>query len=309
MKLHINIPDDLINTRLDTFVSNLSRTCSRSRAASLIDTDFIFVNEQKKKSGYKLKKGDLVTGSIPELKTDNRILPENIPLDILFEDDHIIVINKQHGMVVHPSQGSLSGTLVNAVLFHEPGIRQVGEDPFRPGIVHRLDKDTSGLIVMAKTTSALQFMQKEFKQRRVKKTYLALISGSPADDRGEINLPIGRHPVKRKLMAVNKKAGKQSITLWKIKKRFKNACLVEVLLKTGRTHQIRVHFYAAEHPLIGDLVYQYRRHRKKKGIAQRQMLHAWKLSFRHPFSGRRMRFDSEIPDDFLQTMQLLESAR
>ena len=306
MKVNINIPEDLKDTRLDTVISGSYKDCSRRMAAKLINTSKIFVNNEKKKPGYKVRPNDIITGIIPASDIDTRVLPENIHLDIEFEDDHIIVINKNPGMVVHPAPGNLSGTLVNALLFHEPKIKEVGEDRFRSGIVHRLDKDTSGLMVVAKTKEALHFLQKEFKQRRVEKKYLALVFGSFPEDQGEINLPIGRHPVKRKIMAINHEDGKPARTCWKVKKRFKTACLVEALLKTGRTHQIRVHFYAIDYPLIGDLVYQPRRYRKKKSIAPRQMLHSWQLAFRHPYSGRKMFFKAELPEDFLQTESQLE---
>ena len=307
MKVNINIPEDLKDTRLDTVISGSYKDCSRRMAVKLINTSKIFVNNEKKKPGYKVRPNDIITGIIPASDIDTRVLPENIHLDIEFEDDHIIIINKKPGMVVHPAPGNPAGTLVNALLFHEPKIKGVGEDQFRSGIVHRLDKDTSGLMVVAKTKEALHFLQKEFKQRRVEKKYLALVSGSFPEDQGEINLPIGRHPVKRKIMAINHEDGKPARTCWKVKKRFKTACLVEALLKTGRTHQIRVHFYAIDYPLIGDLVYQPRRYRKKKSIAPRQMLHSWQLAFRHPYSGRKMFFKVEPPEDFLQTESQLES--
>ena len=307
MNINIKIPEDLIDTRLDAVIATFSKACSRSLAVKLISTGAILVNNEKKKPGFKVKPGDIITGIIPDPDIDIPVLPENIHLDIEFEDAHIIVIHKKPGMVVHPGPGNLTGTLVNALLFHEPKIKGVGQDPFRSGIVHRLDKDTSGLMVVAKTKTALDFLQKEFKQRRVEKKYLALISGNLTEDQGEINLPLGRHPVKRKLMAINHKDGKPARTCWKIKKRFKTACLVEVLLKTGRTHQIRVHFYATDHPLVGDLIYQPRRYRKKKSIAPRQMLHSWQLAFRHPYSGKKMQFKADLPEDFLQTEMLLES--
>ncbi len=259
-----------------------------------------------KKSGYKIKPGDRITGSIVENEPEIRILPEKIDLDIVFEDDHIIVVNKRSGMVVHPAPGNISGTLVNALLHHHSGIENVGSDKFRSGIVHRLDKDTSGLIVIAKACYALTFLQKEFKQRRVNKKYLAIIEGNIKGNSGEIDFPIGRHPVKRKQMAVNHDIGKSAISCWKIKKRFSSASLVEVLLKTGRTHQIRVHFYAIDHPLIGDSVYQFRRNRKQNRLAPRQMLHSFKLSFRHPYSGKRVDFAVDPPEDFFRTITLLE---
>ncbi|MCP4671806.1 MAG: RluA family pseudouridine synthase, partial [Desulfobacula sp.] len=271
-----------------------------------INHSHIAVNGFKKKPGYRVKTRDIISGIIP--KTENNIIvsPENIDLDIIFKDDHIIVINKKPGMVVHPAPGNMSKTLVNALLFHDPAIKQSGNDLFRSGIVHRLDKDTSGLIVVARTDQALLFLQKEFKQRRVKKKYLALVGGNLSDNQGTINLPIGRHPKKRKIMAVNHEEGKHAITCWKIKNRFKTACLVKALIKTGRTHQIRVHFYAIDHPLIGDRVYQYRRYRKKN-TAPRQMLHSWQLAFRHPYSGKKISFTVDPPKDFMQTISLLES--
>ena len=306
MKISIDVKDNLRNIRLDVVISRFSKACSRKKSSALINNSDILVNHMKKKPGYRVKTGDFITGIIPDRDRDATILPENTRLDIVFEDDHMMVINKEPGMVVHPAPGNLSGTLVNALLFHEPGIKKVGEDRFRPGIVHRLDKDTSGLMVVAKTKAALNFLQKEFKQRRVKKKYLALVSGTFSNDQGEINLPIARHPVKRKIMAVNHEKGKPARTCWKVKEHFENACLIEALLKTGRTHQIRVHFYAIDHPLIGDLVYQPRRYRKKR-IAQRQMLHSWQLAFRHPWSGMKMHFEARLPEDFLQTLSILES--
>ena len=307
MKININIHDDLTGIRLDTVISNFVKTCSRKRAGYLINSSHILVNNNKKKPGYRVKQGDVIKGNIHEPTIKTAVTPEKIDLNIIFEDDHIIVINKTPGMVVHPAPGNLSKTLVNALLFHEPAIKNVGNDPFRSGIVHRLDKDTSGLMVVAKTTQALHFLQKEFKQRRVEKKYLALIAGNLSETQGQINLPIGRHTVKRKIMAVNHETGKPAITEWKVKTRYSTACLIEALLKTGRTHQIRVHFYAIDHPLIGDRTYQHRRYRKKKGVAPRQMLHSWKLAFIHPYSGRKIAFTAELPDDFIQTISLFNT--
>ena len=305
MKININIHSELKGTRLDTVISEFDKDCSRSRAAWLIHNSHILVNKLSKKPGYKVKRGDILTGEILKEDSDMIVSPENIELNIIFEDDHIIVINKTPGMVVHPAPGNMSRTLVNALLFHNPSIKDAGEDPFRSGIVHRLDKDTSGLMVVAKTNNALDFLQKEFKQRRVGKKYLALITGNISDDHGQINLPIGRHLKKRKIMAVNHETGKTAITCWKVKTRFKAACLVEALLKTGRTHQIRVHFYSIDHPLIGEQIYNYRRYRKRKSIAPRQMLHSWKLAFCHPYSGRKISFTAKLPQDFIQTVSML----
>jgi 23S rRNA pseudouridine1911/1915/1917 synthase len=307
MKMNIAISADFDNTRLDTVLCALDKTLTRSRAAALVTAGEILVNSKPKKPGYRVKAGDLLTGHIPEFMLEAEVLPEDIPTDIVFEDEHLLVIHKKAGMVVHPAPGNLTGTLVNALLHHNPDILDIGEEKNRAGIVHRLDKDTSGLMVIAKTEQALCFLQKEFRERRVEKNYLALVTGTLPEDRGEINLPIGRHPVKRKLMTVNYETGKPALTLWKVQKRFKEVCLVEIDLKTGRTHQIRVHFYETGHPLLGDPVYQPGRLRKKKSRAPRQMLHSHRLSFRHPYSGQRMEFKAELPEDFLRVLALLES--
>jgi 23S rRNA pseudouridine1911/1915/1917 synthase len=227
-------------------------------------------------------------------------------LSILFEDAYLLVIDKPPGLVVHPGPGNLGHTLVNGLLHHVPAFQQQDWDPVRPGIVHRLDKDTSGLIVVAKTLKSLLFLQKEFKQRRVEKRYLALVAGKKIAAEGEIVLPLGRHPIRRKIMAVNLETGKYARTSWRVCERFADACLVDVLLYTGRTHQIRVHFRANEMPIIGDKVYQYRRNRRKNILADRQMLHSSRLRFRHPYSGREMAFEAKMPDDFKETMVKLK---
>ena len=306
MKIDIKIHNKLTGIRLDSIVSYFDKTCSRAQAVLIINNRHILVNNLNKKPGYKVKYGDWITGTIVKPDYDTDVVPDNINLNIIFEDNHIIVINKKPGMVVHPAPGNLSKTLVNALLFHYPKIKNIGNDSLRAGIVHRLDKDTSGLMVVAKTDQALHFLQKEFKQRRVQKKYLALVSGNLHDESGVIKLPIGRHPKKRKIMAVNHQKGKSAETIWKIKQQFKNVCLIEALLKTGRTHQIRVHFYAIDHPLIGEKIYQYKKNRKNRDIAPRQMLHSSKLSFQHPYFSKIMSFKAMLPEDFIQTICKLD---
>ncbi len=247
---------------------------------------------------------DQITGKVPE-KGVCSVLPEKMDLDMVYEDNHLMIINKPAGMVVHPGPGNDSGTLVNALLHHDPCLVEVGESPLRSGIVHRLDKDTSGVIVVAKTSQALDFLQKEFKHRRVDKRYLAIVAGIVTPDAGEIMLPIGRHPVKRKRMSTHSHSGKHARTLWQVRERFINATLVEARIKTGRTHQIRVHFHAVGHPVVGDAVYQYRQFRKSGGPAARQMLHAVSISFRHPYSGRRVAFETPLPADFTGVLSRL----
>ena len=308
MKLNITIDRDCFNTRLDALVSETVSFCSRSRAVRLIETGEIRVNSLTKKPGYRVRLGDVVTGFIPDSGYEDPIRPETLPINFIYKDAHILVLNKPAGRVVHPAPGNLSGTLVNGLLSFDPDIVNTCEDRFRSGIVHRLDKDTSGLMVVARTAGALTFLQKEFKYRRVKKKYLALVHGVLKNENGRIDLPIGRHPVKRKMMAIRPENGKPAITEWKVQARYQAASRVEIGLKTGRTHQIRVHFYNKGYPLIGDRVYQYKRFRKKNAIAPRQMLHAWKLSFRHPFSGRRMAFQADLPDDFLTVQKKFDQS-
>lgn len=307
MKLNITIEKQSEGVRLDAFISDASPSCSRRQAVNLANSGEILVNNTQKKAAYRLKAGDIVSGTIPELSEKLNIKPQNIDLDIVYEDKYIIVINKTPGIVVHPGSGNSSGTLVNALLYYDKDIGSNFSEPLRPGIVHRLDKDTSGLMVIARTRPASDFLQKEFKQRRVEKRYLTLVQGCIEEDHGEINLPIGRHPVNRKIMAVRPETGKEAATLWSVRKRYKTASFLEILLKTGRTHQIRVHFYAINHPLIGDKVYQPKRFRKKGSKAPRQMLHSHFLGFRHPYSGRKMEFKVEPPEDFLKVKSFLQS--
>ncbi len=305
MQLKFIISNAQVGLRLDQVLSKLVETCSRGQATDLISRGEVQVSGMKKRPGYRVKKGDTITGQIPEPVDDETFGPESMELSILFEDDYLLVIDKPPGLVVHPGPGNLSGTLVNGLLDHVPDFQDSCWDPVRPGIVHRLDKDTSGVIVVAKTIESLLFLQKEFKQRRVEKRYLALAEGRKIPNKGEIVLPLGRHPVKRTIMAVNHGTGKYARTSWQIRQKFAGACLVEIRLYTGRTHQIRVHFRAMDMPIIGDKVYQYRRNRRKNTLADRQMLHSWQLKFRHPYSGRKMNFEAKIPQDFDQTMAKL----
>jgi len=306
MKILLSIPFDQIDLRLDQVLSNLVETCSRSQAADLILSGEVQVSGMKKRPGYRVKQDDIITALIPEPVEEVPSGPEPMDLSILFEDDYILVIDKPPGMVVHPGPGNLSGTLVNGLLDYFPFFNDERWDSLRPGIVHRLDKDTSGLILVAKTIESLGFLQKEFKQRRVEKRYLALVEGKGIADEGEIILPLGRHPVRRKIITVNQETGKYAKTSWRILERFARGSLVDIRLHTGRTHQIRVHFHAMDMPLLGDKVYQYRKNRRNKNSsADRQMLHSWRLRFRHPYSGREMKFEAKIPTDFAQTMAKL----
>lgn len=298
--------------RLDLLVASRIVDCSRSFAATLIRDGNIRVQGELKKPGYRVRAGEEIRGHIPSPK---HVLfkPEPIPIDILHEDDDIIVVNKQSGLVVHPAPGHYSGTLVNGLLYHCPNIEGIGGE-LRPGIVHRLDKDTSGVLVVAKNTGAHHRLSDQFKRRTIKKKYLALVHGKMKADSGTISLPIGRHPVDRKKMSTRSKKNRNAETTWKVKERFIPATLIDIDLKTGRTHQIRVHCAAINHPVMGDPVYGGRRERIKIEISNdhhlsvpRQMLHARRLEFTHPSTHTNLCFEAPIPSDMLDTITALRS--
>ena len=298
--------------RLDVFVAERLPDCSRSFAGQLITSERFKVNGQVRKPAYRLKAGDIVTGSIPP-PIPSGFHPEPIPLGILYEDKDIVVINKPPGLVVHPAPGHASGTLVNALLYHCPDLGGIGEE-LRPGIVHRLDKDTSGTLVAAKNAAALEHLAAQFKNRSVRKDYLALVYGETAAESGTIRLPVGRHPVDRKRMCTHSRRGREAETGWRVVRRWDGLTLLELRLKTGRTHQIRVHCAAIQRPIVGDPVYG--RSKLPAGAAdlqallagvRRQMLHAWRLEIDHPRTGERMAFESPLPEDMEQLVAALES--
>jgi len=304
--------------RLDTVVASQLPGCSRSLAATLIADQHILVNQQPKKPGFHIKPGDRIEGHIPAPEPVD-YAPEPIALHVLYQDRHIIVVNKQAGIVVHPAPGHSGGTLVNALLFHCPDLEAIGGE-IRPGIVHRLDKDTTGTMVVAKNAKTQEELSRQFKAREVHKTYLALVYGNLPSETGEIKLPIGRHPVDRKRMSTTTRKGRVAETAWKVRERYKGITLLELTLKTGRTHQIRVHCSAIGHPIVGDRVYHSGKRLKSvirsysgessSMTAQlkalpRQMLHAWRLGFIHPHSGKSMRIESPIPKDMEELIDLL----
>jgi len=296
--------------RLDVVVASFISDCSRSYAAKLIVKGHTLVEGENKKPGYRVKTGEKIKVRVPA-PIPVVFEPEPVDIDILYEDEHLIVVNKKAGIVVHPAPGHYSGTLVNALLHHCPDIGTISGE-IRPGIVHRLDKDTSGTLVIAKNSTIHEHLSRQFKLRTIKKEYLALVHGEMKSDSGSINLPIGRHPVNRKRMSTNSKKAKEALTLWEVRERFKNATLIKVDLKTGRTHQIRVHSAAINHPVIGDLVYCTRKAGSdlikmqdfKKKIT-RQMLHAWRLEIFHPVLQEEMTFESEIPQDMEELIRML----
>jgi 23S rRNA pseudouridine1911/1915/1917 synthase len=260
-----------------------------------------------------------VTGTLPS-PAPLPFSPEPIPLNILFEDDQIIVLDKPAGLVVHPAPGHDTGTLVNALLHHCTDLSGIGGRR-RPGIVHRLDKDTSGTLVVAKTAAAHAELSHQFKQRQVCKTYLALVIGNMTGSEGRIILPIGRHPQDRKRMATVSRRPREAETRWRVREHFNGCCLLELDLKTGRTHQIRVHCSAIHHPIIGDPAYGPKRRKYPTGAyglskavahilagAQRQMLHAWRLACEHPISAEPLVFESAIPQDMQAVLDALRQA-
>jgi 23S rRNA pseudouridine1911/1915/1917 synthase len=306
------IPVDATDSgkRLDLLVASRIEDCSRSFAATLIRDGKIRVLGEVKKPGYRVKAGEEIQGHIP-FPEQVLFKPEPIPIHILHEDDDIIVVNKQPGLVVHPAPGHTSGTLVNGLLYHCPNLPGIGGE-VRPGIVHRLDKDTSGVLVVAKNSRAHQGLSDQFKRRTVQKKYLALVHGNMKADSGAISLPIGRHPVDRKKMSTHSKKSRHAETTWTVKERFNLATLIDIDLKTGRTHQIRVHCAAINHPVMGDPVYGGRRKRIVMEITPgqrlsvpRQMLHARCLEFAHPSSHTRLCLEAPIPSDMQETITAL----
>jgi 23S rRNA pseudouridine1911/1915/1917 synthase len=302
------VPSAAGGERLDCYLSSVVDRISRSRATRLIKEGYVQVDGRCVKPGHRVAAGEVVSCRLPEPQPVT-FLPQPLPLDILYEDREIIVVNKAAGMVVHPAPGHPDGTLVNALLYRCPDLAGIGGE-VRPGIVHRLDRDTSGVMVCAKNESAHLQLAAQFRDRQVSKQYLALLQGTLRQDSGSIELPVGRHPTERKRMSVQGTRGRHAETRFKVLKRFgPGICLVEVDLRTGRTHQIRVHFSAIGHPVMGDPVYGGRKgHHRRIGQhrLQRQLLHAARLSLNHPVYGDRMTFEAPLPEDMQAVLALLE---
>lgn len=292
--------------RLDALIAKRIPELSRSYAAELIRSGRITIGGAAHKAGYRVRTGEIVNGTIPAPDPID-LVASDLPLEILHEDADIIVVNKSAGMVVHPAAGHATDTLVNALLHHCADLAGIGGKA-RPGIVHRLDKDTSGILVVAKNDEAQINLSEQFKARTVSKTYLAVVGGVPSGSSGHIDLPLGRHPRDRKKMSTTTRKGREAITLWRVKERYTAAALLEIDLKTGRTHQIRVHCAAMGHPVLGDSVYGRNKALRQPvrgkpalmrivSAVQRQMLHAARLSFRHPVSGEQLTFEAPMPRD------------
>ena len=300
------IGENDVKKRLDVFVSE-SINATRSGAQILIENGCVLVNGKQELKNYRLRQGDTVEINEP-LPRELEVLPENIPLNIVYEDSEIIVINKPSGMVVHPANGNESGTLVNALLYHCKDSLSGINGVIRPGIVHRIDKDTSGLLVVAKTDEAHIFLSSLLKDHEIKRTYHAILVGHLKENSGTVNAPIARHPVDRKKMAVVQ-GGKDAITHYTVIAEYPSFTYAKMELETGRTHQIRVHMSYIGHPIIGDTVYGGGKtpfEKANASLLDGQALHAKELSFPHPKTKEIMHFECELPDNFKTILSKLE---
>lgn len=290
------------NMRLDKFLSSVLSDFSRTHISKVIDENGVRVNGKEAKASLKLKEGDVIELTLPEVK-ELEVTKEDIPLDVIYEDKDILIINKPQGMVVHPSNGHNEHTLVNAVLYHSDDLSGIN-GVVRPGIVHRIDKDTSGLICIAKNDIAHMALAEQLKDHTMARTYIALVRGVIPENSGEINLPIGRDPHNRQKMGVTRTNSKEAVTFFKVLKRYKDHTLVECKLKTGRTHQIRVHLSYIGFPVEGDPLYAGKKYDTlyKKG----QLLVATSLTLIHPSSKEEMTFNIDLPKYFTDVLNQLE---
>jgi 23S rRNA pseudouridine1911/1915/1917 synthase len=306
--MNIEVQPPEAGERLDTFLAR-KIGITRSQVQKLIAEGNVFVNNKDVSQNYRLKEKDLISLSVPDKEVAG-LLPEPIPIEILYKDDYLVVVNKPADMVVYPGAGHNHGTLMNALSYHCKKLATLG-GPLRPGIVHRLDKDTSGVMVIALNDETYYNLIEQFKYRKINRRYIALIYGNLRKDEGEISLRIGRSESDRKKMSTRVREGKEAVTNWKVIKRFSEATLVEVRLGTGRTHQIRVHFASIGHPVLGDRTYG-----KKVDIEiktrgkisfPRQMLHAELLGFIHPVTGEYLEFSSPVPEDMAGKIKEISS--
>lgn len=280
--------------RIDKYLSEQLEDMTRSHIQKLIKENMVRVNGMTVKSNFKLSASDQIEVEIPELKEPD-ILPENIPLDILYEDQDILVVNKPKGMVVHPAPGHYTGTLVNAIMYHCKDNLSGINGVMRPGIVHRIDMDTTGSLLICKNDRAHQALAKQLKEHSITRKYHAIVHGRLKEDEGTIDKPIGRHPIDRKKMSVHCTNGREAVTYYRVLKRFQQFTYIECQLETGRTHQIRVHMSSIGHPILGDQVYGPAKCPYK---LQGQTLHAKVLGITHPTTGKYMEFDAPLPDYF-----------
>lgn len=299
--------------RLDVYLTEKNSSLTRSHIKKLIDCHLVTVNSQSVKVSCRLRAGDVID-VVLEKPRELQVEAQELPLDILYDDDFIIVVNKPAGMVVHPAAGNYSGTLVNALLYHCSFIQGVG-GVLRPGIVHRLDKGTSGVLVVAKNDSAHLSLSRQFKNRTVEKSYTALVFGQLNEDEGQIELEIGRHRQDRKKMSTRTNRGRSAFTQWLVKRRYTSFSLLDVSIKTGRTHQIRVHLSSIYHPIVGDSVYGSRKRlaqipnlavRAGCNALKRPFLHARRLGFNHPSTGVYHEFEAPLPAELQDLLTIIK---
>ena len=303
-ELKFSAEEKFIGKRLDIFLQSMLEEMSRAGVQKLIEDGLVKVNGKDiKKAGTKLKGNEIVEVKIPEEEVPE-LKPENIPIDIVYEDEYIAVINKTSNMTVHPAQNIYTGTLVNALLYHFKSLSNINEDNIRPGIVHRLDKDTSGLIIIAKTNEAHEKLVEMFQSKNMKKTYIAICKGNFSQKSGRIENLIGRDPYERKRMAVVETNGKPAITNYEVIDEVQDFSLMKVNIETGRTHQIRVHMKFLNHPILGDSTYG-----TSSKLAERQMLHAYKLEFIHPITKENIKVVGKLPEDFENIIKKLKFDR
>jgi len=305
------VTPELAGMRADIALSKVLQGQTRSRVKRLIEEGNVLIGGEPIKSSRKLEQGEEVSVKIPPPES-LEAEPEEIPLTVLYEDEDVIVIDKPAGMTVHPGAGVKRGTLVNALLFKCKDLSGIG-GKIRPGIVHRLDKNTSGVMVVAKNDMSHDSLVRQFKDRTVKKKYLAIVEGAIKKDSGSFSSKIGRHPTQRIKMSSKASSGRESLTNWRVLKRFEKAALVEAEPKTGRTHQIRVHFSENGHPILADVLYgpkKYRTSRLERAAMEigRQALHASSLGFTHPRTGKFMEFTAPVPQDMKKALNILEES-
>ncbi len=295
------VQDNEKGARLDSYIASKKKELSRTNVQRLIENGNILVNNNTQKISYKVLPGDEISIVVPKPK-EIELKPQDIPIDIVYEDSSIIVVNKPKGLVVHPAVGNPDGTLVNAIMnICKDSLSGIGGE-IRPGIVHRLDKDTTGLLIIAKNDKAHINLSEQIKNREVKKIYIALVRGIVPENEATINMPIGRSTKDRKKMAVVKN-GKEAVTHFEVLNRFKNYTLLEIKIDTGRTHQIRVHMSEIGYPVVGDMVYS---NGKNEFGVEGQMLHAKSLDFKHPITGKQMHLEAEMPKYFKEIIEKLE---
>ncbi|MEE1009693.1 MAG: RluA family pseudouridine synthase [Agathobacter sp.] len=294
------------NERLDKYLCNIYPDLSRSFFQKLIKENNISVNDKLEKSNYKVKEKDIICVTFPDVE-ETTIEAENIPLDILYEDNDLLIVNKPKGMVVHPSAGHDKGTLVNAIMFHCKDSLSGINGQIRPGIVHRIDMDTTGSLIVCKNDESHIKIAEQIKEHSVNRIYVGIVVGNVKDDEGTIEGAIGRHPIDRKKMAINEKNGKPAITHYKVLERFGNYTYMEFKLETGRTHQIRVHMASIGHPLLGDNLYSSGKCSIQK--LQGQTLHAKTIGFIHPSTNEYMEFSAPLPEYFVKLLTKLKNMK